>query len=160
MNYLFKTGTLDFSLAEDQVVRLPVANNLNEFFNQFTFPDFSAITNIEVWKTGVVMAIVASLETLLCVEATDKLDPDKRITPTNRELKAQGLRKYCFGIDWRFTYYTGYRTQFGKYKFWWQNKIISNTSWCFFINIRYHNSRVVEYDTAGKFSCHFTNGWL
>jgi MFS superfamily sulfate permease-like transporter len=98
MNYLFKTGTLDFSLADDQVVRLPVAKNLNEFFNQFTFPDFSAITNLEVWKAGVVMAIVASLETLLCVEATDKLDPDKRITPTNRELKAQGLGNIVSGL--------------------------------------------------------------
>lgn len=98
MNYLFKTGTLDFSLAEDQVVRLPVAKNLSEFFNQFTLPDFSAITNIEVWKAGIVMAIVASLETLLCVEATDKLDPDKRITPTNRELKAQGLGNIVSGL--------------------------------------------------------------
>jgi len=98
MNYLFKAGTLDFSLADDQVVRLPVAKNLNEFFNQFTFPDFSAITNLEVWKAGVVMAIVASLETLLCVEATDKLDPDKRVTPTNRELKAQGLGNIVSGL--------------------------------------------------------------
>ena len=98
MNYLFKAGTLDFSLADDQVVRLPVANNLTEFVNQFTFPDFSAITNLEVWKAGVVMAIVASLETLLCVEATDKLDPDKRITPTNRELKAQGLGNIVSGL--------------------------------------------------------------
>jgi MFS superfamily sulfate permease-like transporter len=98
MNYLFKSGTLDFSLAEDQVVRLPVANNLTEFFNQFTFPDFSAIANFEVWKAGIVMAIVASLETLLCVEATDKMDPDKRITPTNQELKAQGLGNIVSGL--------------------------------------------------------------
>jgi MFS superfamily sulfate permease-like transporter len=98
MNYLFKAGTLDFSLAEDQVVRLPVANNLTEFFNQFTFPDFSAITNIEVWKIAVVLAIVASLETLLSVEATDKMDPNKRITPTNRELKAQGLGNIFSGL--------------------------------------------------------------
>ena len=98
MNYLFKSGTLNFSLAEDQVVRLPVANNFTEFFNQFTFPDFSAITNLEVWKIGVVMAIVASLETLLCVEATDKMDPDKRVTPTNRELKAQGLGNIVSGL--------------------------------------------------------------
>jgi MFS superfamily sulfate permease-like transporter len=98
MNYLFKTGTLDFSLAEDQVVRLPVANNLSEFFNQFTFPDFSAINNIEVWKIALVLAIVASLETLLSVEATDKMDPNKRITPTNRELKAQGLGNIFSGL--------------------------------------------------------------
>ncbi len=98
MNYLFKAGTLNFSLAEDQVVRLPVAHNLTEFFNQFTFPDFSAITNLEVWKIAVVLAIVASLETLLCVEATDKMDPDKRVTPTNRELKAQGLGNIVSGL--------------------------------------------------------------
>jgi SulP family sulfate permease len=98
MNYLFKAGTLDFSLADDQVVRLPVAKNLSEFFSQFTFPDFSAITNFEVWKIAIVLAIVASLETLLSVEATDKMDPNKRITPTNRELKAQGLGNIFSGL--------------------------------------------------------------
>jgi SulP family sulfate permease len=98
MNYMFQSGTLNFSLAEDQLVRLPVANNLSEFFSQFTFPDFTAITNIEVWKIAVVLAIVASLETLLSVEATDKLDPSKRVTPTNRELKAQGLGNIVSGL--------------------------------------------------------------
>jgi SulP family sulfate permease len=98
MNYLFRAGTLNFSLADDQVVRLPVAKNLTDFFSQFTFPDFSAITNFEVWKIAIVLAIVASLETLLCVEATDKMDPDKRITPTNRELKAQGLGNIVSGL--------------------------------------------------------------
>ncbi len=98
MNYLFQNGTLNFSLAEDQVVRLPVAHNLTEFFSQFTFPDFSAITNVKVWEVAVVLAIVASLETLLCVEATDKMDPQKRITPTNRELKAQGLGNIISGF--------------------------------------------------------------
>ena len=98
MNYLFQNGTLNFSLADDQVVRLPVAHNLTEFFSQFTFPDFSAITNVKVWEVAVVLAIVASLETLLCVEATDKMDPQKRVTPTNRELKAQGLGNIISGF--------------------------------------------------------------
>ena len=98
INYLFQTGTLNFSLSKDQVVSLPVAGNLMEFFSQFTLPDFSAIGSFEVWKTAVVLAIVASLETLLCVEATDKLDPYKRITPTNRELKAQGLGNIISGL--------------------------------------------------------------
>ncbi len=98
MNYMYQNGILNFSLAADQVVRLPVAHNLSEFFNQFTFPDFSQITNFEVWKIAIVLAIVASLETLLCVEATDKMDPDKRITPTNRELKAQGLGNVVSGL--------------------------------------------------------------
>jgi len=98
MNYLFQSGVLNFTLAADQVVSLPVANNLTEFFSQFTFPDFSAITNIRVWEIAIVLAIVASLETLLCVEATDKLDPYKRVTPTNRELKAQGLGNVISGL--------------------------------------------------------------
>ena len=95
---LYKNGTLNFSLAADQVVRIPVPENLAGFFSQFTFPDFSAITNFEVWKIAIVLAIVASLETLLCVEATDKMDPYKRITPTNRELKAQGLGNLLSGL--------------------------------------------------------------
>jgi MFS superfamily sulfate permease-like transporter len=98
MDYFYQNGLINFSLAEDHLVKLPVANNLAEFFGQFTFPDFSAISNLDVWKTAVVMAIVASLETLLCVEATDKLDPYKRVTPTNRELKAQGLGNIVSGL--------------------------------------------------------------
>lgn len=98
MNYVFQNGILNFSLAADQVVRIPVPENLAGFFGQFTLPDFSAITNWEVWKIAVVLAIVASLETLLCVEATDKMDPHKRITPTNRELKAQGLGNVVSGL--------------------------------------------------------------
>jgi SulP family sulfate permease len=98
MNTIYQHGLLNFSLAADQVVKIPVPENLAGFFGQFTFPEFSAISNIEVWKTAFVMAIVASLETLLCVEATDKLDPYKRVTPTNRELKAQGLGNIVSGL--------------------------------------------------------------
>jgi MFS superfamily sulfate permease-like transporter len=97
-NTLFQSGVLNFSLSTGHLVRLPVANNLTEFFGQFTFPDFSAITNFEILKTAIVIAVVASLETLLCVEATDKLDPYKRVTPTNRELKAQGLGNIVSGL--------------------------------------------------------------
>lgn len=98
MNILYQSGIFDFSLSAEHLVRLPVANNLTEFFMQFTLPDFSAITQLELWKTAIVLAVVASLETLLCVEATDKLDPNKRITPTNRELKAQGLGNIVSGL--------------------------------------------------------------
>lgn len=98
MNYLFQTGTLNFSLSKEQVVNLPVAHSLQEFFRQFTLPDFSQLTNLQVYKVAVVLAVVASLETLLCVEATDKLDPYKRVTPVNRELKAQGLGNVVSGL--------------------------------------------------------------
>ncbi|WP_340124080.1 SulP family inorganic anion transporter [Methylobacter svalbardensis] len=98
MNTLYQDGLLNLSLAADQVVRIPVPENLAGFFSQFTFPDFSALSNPEVYKIAFVMAIIASLETLLCVEATDKLDPFKRVTPTNRELKAQGLGNIVSGL--------------------------------------------------------------
>jgi len=65
---------------------------------QFSFPNFGAITNPEIWVVAFTIAIVASLETLLCVEATDKLDPEKRVTPTNRELLAQGTGNIFSGM--------------------------------------------------------------
>ena len=71
---------------------------MNSFFGQFTFPNFQGITRVEIWITAFTIALVASLETLLCVEATDKLDPDKRITPTNRELIAQGTGNFISGL--------------------------------------------------------------
>ncbi len=98
MNMLYQNGFLNLTLAADNLVRLPVSNTFTEFLSQFTMPEFSAIARFDVWKTAMVLAIVASLETLLCVEATDKLDPDKRITPTNRELKAQGLGNLVSGL--------------------------------------------------------------
>lgn len=98
MNYFYQNGILNFSLAADQVVRLPVPHSVSEFFGQFTLPDFTALSNPEVYKVAIIIAIVGSLETLLSVEATDKLDPDKRITPANRELKAQGLGNIISGL--------------------------------------------------------------
>lgn len=95
---LYQYGVVNLSLGSDQVVSLPVANGLADFVSFFTMPDFSQLTNLAVYKLAFVMAIVASLETLLCVEATDKLDPYKRVTPTNRELKAQGLGNMLSGL--------------------------------------------------------------
>ncbi len=98
MNILYQNGFMNFTLAADSLVRLPVSDSIAGFFGQFTLPDFSALANFEVWKIAVVIAVVASLETLLCVEAADKIDPCKRITPTNRELKAQGLGNIVSGL--------------------------------------------------------------
>lgn len=98
INYLFTSGVLNFTLADDQLVQLPVADGIAGFAGLFTYPDFSQWTNVEIYKVAIVMAIVASLETLLCVEATDKLDPLKRVTPTNQELKAQGVGNMISGL--------------------------------------------------------------
>ena len=82
----------------DQMVSIPVATSLAEIGGLFSFPDFSAIMSGEVWTVAATLAVVASLETLLSVEAGDKLDPYKRVTPTNRELIAQGLGNTVSGL--------------------------------------------------------------
>ncbi len=86
------------AIKPEHLVTLPVAENFNAFLGQFTLPDFSQIFNPAVYVVGFTLAVVASLETLLCVEATDKLDPYKRVTPTNRELKAQGVGNILSGL--------------------------------------------------------------
>lgn len=98
LNLAYQKGMLPFSLDTNQIVSLPVANGIGDFVSFFTYPDFSQWSNLAVIKTAIVLAIVASLETLLCVEATDKLDPLKRVTPTNKELRAQGLGNIFSGL--------------------------------------------------------------
>lgn len=83
---------------KDHLVELPVAGSLKEFFGVFTFPAFSQITRVDIWVTAVTLALVGSVETLLCIEATDKLDPEKRISDTNRELRAQGIGNVLSGL--------------------------------------------------------------
>ncbi|RYG20456.1 MAG: SulP family inorganic anion transporter, partial [Chitinophagaceae bacterium] len=87
-----------YALKPEQMVAIPVVNGWNEFSNLFTMPNFSAIGDKQVWIIGLTVAIVASLETLLGVEAVDKIDPIKRVTPTNRELIAQGLGNMTSGM--------------------------------------------------------------
>jgi MFS superfamily sulfate permease-like transporter len=86
------------NLSQEHMVNIPVAESLSGFFGQFTFPDFSQIFNPAIYMTAVTIAVVASLETLLCLEATDKLDPQKRVTPANLELKAQGIGNMISGL--------------------------------------------------------------
>jgi len=87
-----------FHLESNHLVSLPITNSIGDFFTLFQMPNFAAINNFAVWKVALVIAIIASLETLLSVEATDKLDPDSRITPTNRELQAQGAGNILSGL--------------------------------------------------------------
>lgn len=86
------------SISATHLVSVPVPENFSSFIGQFSFPNFGVIGNIDVWVVAFTIALVASLETLLCVEATDKLDPDKNVTPTNRELLAQGTGNIISGL--------------------------------------------------------------
>lgn len=88
----------NLALMADQKVQIPIVNDFDQFIGLFTFPDFSNLANKELWRVAITIAIVASLETLLSLEAVDKIDPIKRVSPTNRELIAQGIGNTFAGL--------------------------------------------------------------
>jgi MFS superfamily sulfate permease-like transporter len=95
INLLFIETGSSLALADDHLVNLP---DLSGGLSIFTFPDFSVITNTKVLIVAFTIALVASIETLLSIEAADKMDPFKRITPLNQELKAQGVANTLSGL--------------------------------------------------------------
>ncbi len=86
------------SLDEKHLVVIPVVQSFGEFMGLFTLPDFTQILNSDVWLIAFTIAVIASLETLLSIEAVDKIDPQKRVSPTNRELIAQGIGNMSSGL--------------------------------------------------------------
>jgi MFS superfamily sulfate permease-like transporter len=98
LNALFIATGSSLAVGPSHLVSLPMADSFSDFVGQFTIPDFTAFANKDVWITGITIAIVASVETLLNVEATDKLDPLKRYTSPNRELRAQGIGNMVSGM--------------------------------------------------------------
>jgi len=98
LNAVFAAFIPQLAIGTSHLVQIPIASDFASFIGMFTFPDFSQLTNPAVYTTALVLALVASIETLLCVEATDKLDPHKHVTPTNRELKAQGVGNVLSGL--------------------------------------------------------------
>lgn len=99
MNQLFGLITPSWKLSDpEHLVNLPVPETLAAFFSNFMTPDINAITNPQVWVVAVTLALVASLETMLSLEAADRLDPYKRISPPNRELLAQGTGNLFSGL--------------------------------------------------------------
>ncbi|QCX02060.1 SulP family inorganic anion transporter [Aggregatimonas sangjinii] len=95
--YVMTKGT-EYGIAAEHLVSLSEDRETDTLLTQFTTPDWSQAFTTPVLITAFTIALVASLETLLCVEATDKLDPEKRVTPTNRELLAQGAGNIISGF--------------------------------------------------------------
>ncbi len=91
LNEFFVATGSSFAIAKTHLVSLPIPTSFEEFKSILIFPNFSEITNPKVLTVGVTIAIVASIETLLCIEAADRMDAQKRFTDTNVELKAQGI---------------------------------------------------------------------
>lgn len=98
INQVFTSYYPSLALDANKLVQLPIATSASGFLQLFTLPDFSAFSNYEVYVVAITITIIASLETLLSIEAADKLDPYKRNTPTNRELKAQGVGNLISGL--------------------------------------------------------------
>ena len=98
LNEIFKQTGSNLAIAQEHLVTLPVPSSFADFIGQFSRPNFSAITNSNVWIVAATIAAVASIETLLCIEAADKMDPLKRFTNTNIELKAQGVGNLLSGL--------------------------------------------------------------
>jgi len=96
--YFTKQAGSNLALETSHLVQVPVYEKLGDVTSTLMHPSLAAFKSQAVWILGITMAVVASLETLLCVEATDKMDPYKRTTPTSRELFAQGCGNVCSGL--------------------------------------------------------------
>lgn len=94
VSYFLSNFNYGFVLKPSQMVEIP-----QHIFSQIVFPDFSLLfSNIKIWENGLIIGLLASLETLLSIDALDKLDAHNRITPVNRELLAQGVGNLCCGL--------------------------------------------------------------
>ncbi|TPG71712.1 SulP family inorganic anion transporter [Hymenobacter nivis] len=98
LNQLLRAVAPGLAVRPEHLVKLPVLSSLGELAGAMTFPDFGALRNPATYGVAFTIAVVASLETLLSVEAVDNLDPLKRHTPTNRELMAQGAGNLVSGL--------------------------------------------------------------
>lgn len=91
LNEYFTSSGSALAISSEHLVSLPIPETVADFKNIILLPDFTAFLDYKVWIVGATIAIVASIETLLCIEAADRMDAQKRFTDTNVELKAQGI---------------------------------------------------------------------
>jgi len=97
-SFAFWAPDLFIGNSKDHMVNLPIFASTSEIWNGLVSPDWSFVTNPKVYSIAITLAIVASLESLLSLEATDSLDPLKRISSPDRELLAQGIGNISSGL--------------------------------------------------------------
>ncbi|MDB5342353.1 MAG: sulfate permease-like transporter, superfamily [Schlesneria sp.] len=98
ISLLFRQWGEQWAVGTGHLVQVPVADSLKSFFSFLQFPDFTQWNNPAVYMAGLTLALVASLETLLNLEAVDRIDPQQRTSPPNRELLAQGVGNVVVGL--------------------------------------------------------------
>lgn len=98
LNILFDSFFPNLMIDSKHLVSVPALIGSSEASSFFVFPDFSLWANPKIYIAAITIAIVASIETLLSIEACDKMDPSHHITPLNRELKAQGVGNMVSGL--------------------------------------------------------------
>lgn len=96
--YLSHNQLLPFTILNKQLVQIPIFDSISDIFRKISYPNLNALYDYNVYTVAMLISLIGSIETLLCVDATDKLDPAKNITPTNRELKAQGVGNLLSGL--------------------------------------------------------------
>lgn len=98
LNTFFISINSSLAVNAEHLVTLPIVSSFSDFSQIFIFPDFNGLTNAAVWITALTIAIVASIETLLCIEAGDRMDAHRRYSNPNTELRAQGIGNILSGL--------------------------------------------------------------
>jgi MFS superfamily sulfate permease-like transporter len=98
INQLYGEFKPEWKLGGEHLVAIPELSSFRDFGNLLTFPDFSMVLSPDFLIIAVTIAVIASIETLLCIDAADKMDPKKRITPASKELVAQGVGNTISGL--------------------------------------------------------------
>ena len=98
INAIYKAFKPEWVLDNEHLVILPILSNWQDLPALFTLPNFDLINTTNFWIVAVTLAVIGSIETLLSIEAGDKMDPYKRTTPSSRELVAQGIGNTISGL--------------------------------------------------------------
>ncbi|MCE2706964.1 MAG: SulP family inorganic anion transporter [Bacteroidota bacterium] len=98
INFIYQELKPEWALDNEHLVTIPIFSNWSNFSSLLIFPDFSTISTSLFWSVAGTLAVIGSVETLLSIEAGDKMDPYKRKTPASRELIAQGIGNSISGF--------------------------------------------------------------